>query len=358
MPRILIVDDEEDLEDLILQRFSHKDFLSDYQFLYAGNGLEALQAIRDFPDIDLALVDINMPEMDGLTFLEKSKKYNPLLQAIIISAYGDMSNIRIAMNKGAFDFLNKPIDMSDLDATIRKTLDHVNQLKEKTRIAQENINLKQRAIELEMQALRAQMNPHFIFNSLNSINNFILRNEKEQASDYLIKFSKLIRLILENSRCSLISLDKELEALALYIELEALRFDHSFEHEIRYSNDLDTLSIKVPPLILQPFVENAIHHGLMPKNAPGHLDIDIREKDDFLFFTIKDDGIGREKSAKLRDHTKLMHQSLGLAVTSERIKALTKDNSNTASKVEIHDLVDPTGKAEGTEVRVNLELII
>ena len=129
MPRILIVDDEEDLEDLILQRFSHKDFLHDYQFLYASNGLEALEAIRDFPDIEIALVDINMPEMDGLTLLEKSKKYNPLLQAIIISAYGDMSNIRIAMNKGAFDFLNKPIDMSDLDATIRKTIEHVNQLK-------------------------------------------------------------------------------------------------------------------------------------------------------------------------------------------------------------------------------------
>jgi len=262
------------------------------------------------------------------------------------------------MNIGAFDFLTKPIEMTDLEVTIRKTIDQVNRLKENTRIAQENMSLKQRAAELEMQALRAQMNPHFIFNSLNSINNFILRNEKEQASEYLIKFSKLIRLILENSMCPLISLDKELEALALYIELEALRFEHSFEHEIRYSNDLDTLSIKVPPLILQPFVENAIHHGLIPKNAPGHLDIDIRERDDLLLFTIKDDGIGREQAAKIRAHTKPMRQSLGLAVTSERIKALTNDNSNTPSKVEIHDLVDASGKAEGTEVHLNLELII
>jgi adenylate cyclase len=109
MPRILIVDDEEDQEDLILQKFGHKDFLRDYQFLYARNGLEALEAIREFPDIDIALVDINMPEMDGLTLLEKSKEYNPLLKAIIVSAYGDMSNIRIAMNRGAFDFLTKPI---------------------------------------------------------------------------------------------------------------------------------------------------------------------------------------------------------------------------------------------------------
>jgi len=89
MPKILIVDDEEDQEQLILQRFAHKDFLRDYQFLYARNGLEALEAIRKFSDIDIALVDINMPEMDGLTLLEKSKAYNPLLQAIIVSAYGE-----------------------------------------------------------------------------------------------------------------------------------------------------------------------------------------------------------------------------------------------------------------------------
>lgn len=358
MPKILIVDDEEDQEQLILQRFAHKDFLRDYQFLYARNGLEALEAIRKYADIDIALVDINMPKMDGLTLLEKSKAYNPHLQAIIISAYGDMSNIRLAMNRGAFDFLPKPIEMADLEITIRKTIDQVNRLKENARIAQENMSLKQRATELEMKALRAQMNPHFIFNSLNSINNFILRNEKEYASEYLIKFSKLIRRILENSMRPLISLDEELEALTLYIELEALRFKHSFKHEIRYSNDLDTLSIKVPPLILQPFVENAIHHGLIPKNAPGHLLVDIWEKDDRLLFMIKDDGIGREQAGILRARTKHMHQSLGLTVTTERINALTNDNSKAPSKLEIHDLVDSSGKAEGTEVHINLELII
>ena len=260
------------------------------------------------------------------------------------------------MNRGAFDFVTKPIEMADLEVTLRKTIDQVNRIKENSRIAQENRSLKQRAADLEMKALRAQMNPHFIFNSLNSINNFILRNEKEHASEYLIKFSKLIRLILENSMYTLISLEKELEALDLYIELEALRFEHSFEHEIRYSNDLDTLSIKVPPLLLQPFVENAIHHGLIPKNAPGHLDIHIREGDDILLITIKDDGIGREQAGILRARTKHMHKSLGLTVTTERINAMTNDNSKTPSKLEIHDLVDSSGKAEGTEVHLNLEL--
>ncbi len=358
MPKILIVDDEEDQEQLILQRFGRKDYLQDHQFLYARNGLEALEAIRTNDEVDIALVDINMPKMDGLTFLEKARAHNPLLQAIIISAYGDMSNIRLALNRGAFDFLTKPIEMADLDVTLKKTIDHVNRLKENARIAQENMRLKQRATELEMKALRAQMNPHFIFNSLNSINNFILRNEKEQASEYLVKFSKLIRLILENSRSNVISLEKELNALTLYIELESLRFEHTFTYEILYADDLDTLSIKVPPLILQPYVENAIHHGMMPKNAPGHLTVDILENNDLLLVTIRDNGIGRAEAAKVRAHGRPLQQSLGMAVTSERIKTMTGGGNNSRSTVEIRDLVDPNGNPAGTEVHLKLELIL
>lgn len=359
MPKILIVDDEEDQEQLILQRFAHKEFLSDYQFLFARNGLEALEIINSSGDIEIALVDINMPKMDGLTFLERARTNNSILQAIIISAYGDMSNIRVAMNRGAFDFLTKPINFSDLEATIHKTIELVGRLKEKARIERENLALRQHAVELEMKALRAQMNPHFIFNSLNSINNFILRSEKQQASEYLVKFSKLIRLILENSMSPAISLEKELEALALYIQLESLRFEHSFDHKISYSKDLDTLSIKVPPLILQPFVENAIHHGLLPKDAPGQLEIDIGRSSDLLKITIMDNGIGRQAAATMRARTKhKMQQSLGVAVTSERIRAMTTDDSNVKSKVEILDLVDNFGKASGTEVRINIELVV
>ena len=357
MPRILIVDDEEDQEELILQRFGHKEFLSDYQFTYANNGLEALKAIRKFPDIEIVLLDINMPEMDGLTFLEKSRNENPMIQSIIMSAYGDMSNIRLAMNRGAFDFLIKPINMKDLEATIIKTIDHVNQLKENSKIANENITLKEHAAELEMQALRAQMNPHFIFNSLNSINSFILQNEKEQASEYLIKFSKLIRLILENSMTPLISLSKELDALVLYMDLESLRFKHAIKIDIQYAEEMDTMAIKVPPLILQPFVENAIHHGLMPKDGPGHLLITIQETEDRLQCTITDDGIGREQAAKRQENIKHRHKSFGLSVTSERINSLIDSYSTETSKMSIRDLVDDTGNAAGTEINLDLVLI-
>ena len=152
--------------------------------------------------------------------------------------------------------------------------------------------LQQQATELEMQALRAQMNPHFIFNSLNSINRFILQNNKAQASEYLTKFSKLVRMILQNSQASLITLESELESLELYLELEALRFDYRFGYKISVPKDMDVDVLKVPPLIIQPYAENAIWHGLMHKEEKGQLDIEVSQENDLLFFRIADNGIG------------------------------------------------------------------
>src|SRR6185503_3627170 len=135
--------------------------------------------------------------------------------------------------------------------------------------------LQQQKTEMEMQALRAQMNPHFIFNSLNSINRFILQNNKASASEYLTKFSRLVRSILQNSQASLITLESELESLDLYLNLESLRFNYHFDYKISVPKDLDISALQVPPLILQPYVENAIWHGLMHKEEKGQLDIDV-----------------------------------------------------------------------------------
>ena len=135
-----------------------------------------------------------------------------------------------------------------------------------------------------MQALRAQMNPHFIFNSLNSINRFILQNNKAQASEYLTKFSRLVRMILQNSQASYITLESELDALKLYLELEALRFDHRFAYKVNVSKDLDIEVLKVPPLIIQPYAENAIWHGLMHKEEKGNLEIDILMEGDHITY--------------------------------------------------------------------------
>src|SRR6188508_2969786 len=122
---------------------------------------------------------------------------------------------------------------------------------------------------MEMQALRAQMNPHFMFNSLNSINNFILKNDPDNASDYLTKFSRLMRLILDNSRSEWVLLENELKALQLYIELEAVRFDNAFKYSMEVTKDVDPETMMVPPLIIQPYVENAIWHGLLHRKEPG-----------------------------------------------------------------------------------------
>jgi tetratricopeptide (TPR) repeat protein len=216
--------------------------------------------------------------------------------------------------------------------------------------------LQQQATELEMQALRAQMNPHFIFNSLNSINRFILQNNKAQASEYLTKFSKLVRMILQNSQASFITLENELESLKLYLDLEALRFDHHFEYIISVPPDLDADVMKVPPLIIQPYVENAIWHGLMHKQEKGHLNIELEQEGDYLFFIITDDGIGRKQADLLNSKKVGRHQSMGLKITADRIAMLHKLNGN-ESPVTINDLVNPDGSAAGTEVIVKLPAI-
>lgn len=217
-------------------------------------------------------------------------------------------------------------------------------------------DLQQQASELEMQALRAQMNPHFIFNSLTSINRFILKNNKTQASEYLTKFSKLVRMILQNSQASLITLESELEALELYLELEALRFDHHFEFNIIIEKDLDISSIKVPPLIIQPYAENAIRHGLMQKEESGHLDIELFQQGDTLCCKITDDGIGRKKAAELKGKSASEHKSMGMKITADRI-AMLQQKKQMEANIEITDVVLPDASPGGTQVLLKIPLL-
>jgi tetratricopeptide (TPR) repeat protein len=216
-------------------------------------------------------------------------------------------------------------------------------------------DFKKQLARAETTALRAQMNPHFIFNSLNSINSFVMDQKHEIASDYLIKFSKLIRLILDNSRSETISLEKELETLKLYVFLEAARFDNKFKCVYNIAEDLDTSSIRIPPMLLQPFVENAIWHGLMQKDGEGTITIKIAMKnEEFLNISIEDNGIGREKASELKSKS-ATHKSHGLKVTSQRIEMMNKLNS-TGAQVNIKDLYDELGNATGTRVELIIPL--
>jgi ligand-binding sensor domain-containing protein len=222
---------------------------------------------------------------------------------------------------------------------------------ERTERGKQLAELKQKATELEMQALRSQMNPHFIFNSLNSINMFILENNKLQASEYLSKFSKLIRLILQNSQEAFIPLERELEALQLYLELESLRFANKFEYKIAVEDNIDTTMLKVPPLIIQPYTENAIWHGLMHKKEKGYLEIEVYEEDEILFYKITDDGIGRKKAAELKSKSASMQKSMGMRITADRIAMLQQQNK---TSITITDLVLADGNPGGTEVLIEI----
>src|SRR5574339_353719 len=142
MAKILVVDDETDLEVLIKQKFRQKIREHQYEFVFAVNGVNALEQLQEHQDVDIVLSDINMSEMDGLTLLSKLNEQNTLLKAVIVSAYGDMENIRTAMNRGAFDFITKPVNFDDLELTMQKTLKHVQQLRETMRAIKENNILK------------------------------------------------------------------------------------------------------------------------------------------------------------------------------------------------------------------------
>jgi histidine kinase/tetratricopeptide repeat protein len=211
------------------------------------------------------------------------------------------------------------------------------------------IEFQQQATELEMQALRAQMNPHFIFNCLSSINRFILINKTEEASDYLTKFSRLIRMALYNSEKSVITLEHELEALRLYLDLERLRFKNAFNYSITFVNTIDVNTVFIPPMLVQPFTENAIWHGLMHKKGIGHLDIQLCADEKVLTCVIVDDGIGRNMASSLNSRSAEKQKSMGVNITAGRLALLNKSREE-AVVCRIEDLMDEEGNGCGTKV--------
>jgi ligand-binding sensor domain-containing protein len=210
-----------------------------------------------------------------------------------------------------------------------------------------------KARELEMQALRAQMNPHFIFNSLTSINRFILRNDRLAASDYLTRFSRLIRMVLSHSRLMLIPLDDELDMLRLYLDMEKLRFKEAFDYQIDAGDDADRENILIPPMLFQPFVENAIWHGLMHKPEPGRLDILLRVDGDILTCTITDNGVGRAVAAAASSKSAQKRKSMGIDITQQRLNIINGPADN-GHGLEIEDLYDGQGTAAGTRVTIRM----
>ncbi len=223
----------------------------------------------------------------------------------------------------------------------------MNELKRRNELIN-NINL------YKQQSLRQQMNPHFIFNTLNSIQYYILEKDTISSHKYLTKFARLMRFTLDNSMHSAIPLRDELEALKLYLELEALRLQGSFTYNIDYGTNESILETRIPTLMIQPFVENAIWHGIMLKpDKSGHVQITIREMDKQVLCTIEDNGVGREEARKIQEASNKAHRSRGFQITQQRIDLLSSMYGQKFN-IQITDLYSADGKPQGTKVSISI----
>ncbi len=202
----------------------------------------------------------------------------------------------------------------------------------------------------ELKALRAQMNPHFVFNSLNSIQHYILNSKGDEAAKYLNKFAKLIRIILNNSEKPIVTINEEIEALGLYLELEKMRFDNKFDYEFTVDSSIDGDYDEIPPMLIQPYLENAILHGINPKEGNGHLHIYIKVVNQFIKISVTDDGIGREKARAIHSlQPAARHKSLGMKITKDRVRILNTLHQSSLN-VNIIDLYNDKNEPIGTRV--------
>lgn len=213
------------------------------------------------------------------------------------------------------------------------------------------LTLQKELAEYEQKALHLQMNPHFVFNCLGSISSFIVQNGTDSAIKYLSKFSKLMRLTLEYSKESLIPIDKEIESLENYLELEQLRFNNKFNFKISKSENIDD-DLALPPLLIQPFIENAIIHGVIPKKEIGNISIDFSIEEDSLKCVITDDGIGFSTSKKNKENSVLAHKSMALDIIQKRLEMISNATSKKAT-ITIEELND---KSTSTGTQINLTL--
>lgn len=219
-------------------------------------------------------------------------------------------------------------------------------------VEQNRKNIENDMNKLRLTALRAQMNPHFIFNSLNSVRAYVISNETKSASDFLNKFARLIRLILHYSSKDTITLKEELEAITLYVELEQMRYRENFGFTLKIDEGMETKNFQIPPLILQPYIENAIIHGLAPKSGEKELVVEISRRGPVLCCIIRDNGVGRSYSSQARIKSNPQYKSVAMELTRKRLE-LAESGNQGSGNIEINDLMKE-GQPAGTEVRLKL----
>ena len=216
--------------------------------------------------------------------------------------------------------------------------------------------MNRKIAEITQANLRQQMNPHFIFNTLNSIQYYMYQHDKLATNNYLTKFSSLMRKVLENSQHTSIPLRDELEALNLYLELEMIRFKDKFDYEIKVDDEIDPLLYKVPTMLIQPYVENSISHGLMPCEGKGMVKITLKLENVYISCTIEDNGIGREAAQENKRKSENNHNSLGTQIVSSRLD-LVNALYGTSLKTIYTDLKNINGEPEGTRVEIQIPIL-
>ena len=271
MVKILVVDDEADLEVLIKQKFRKKIRENAYDFVFAMNGLQALAQLEEHDDIDLVLSDINMPEMDGLTLLSKLAEKHSLLKSVIVSAYGDMENIRTAMNLGAFDFVTKPVNFQDLEVTIEKTIRHVEQLKETMRAIKENNILKMYVDETVLNFMGTkEYEKSLLANEIVEatvvfidICSFTSISEHESPDRVVKLLNNYFDIIVKEILAQGGLIDKFIGDAVMAVFKDAYHLDRAIDASISVRDKIEKLPIEVTEMNFKPHVSIGVNSGEM-----------------------------------------------------------------------------------------------
>jgi signal transduction histidine kinase len=224
-------------------------------------------------------------------------------------------------------------------------------------VQRKRLTAEQKSILMEQRLLRAQMNPHFLFNSLASIQNYIINEDTDRASIYLSRFSQLVRNILDNSVEEYVPLEKEIETVKNYLELQKVRYAGKFDYNIDIDPDIDTDIVQIPPMLAQPFIENSIEHGIRHRDTPGRIDIRFRLEDSLIRFEVEDDGVGREKAKEIEARFGTKHRSMATSITRDRLMSINKKLKRKI-RMEIVDLKDEEGEGIGTRVTFGIPVVV
>ena len=323
MENILIVDDDflvlDQLKNILASEARNVSFVAKAEF--------ALMRIEK-EQFDLLLLDVNMPGINGIELLKKIREietYNDV-PVIMITGDNDTSTFINCFENGANDYIEKPINNTILNARVNAALAFRKQLVEnqnKTKkINKIQLQLeRQKTVQQELRGLVSRMNPHFVFNILNAIQYHVLENDKDLALEGISGFSKLVRTSLNHSEKDLIFLDEEIDFLTNYLELEQTRLGKKLSFKVNITDELLNDEIMIPPMIIQPFVENAIVHGISNLENDGLLDLSFSLEDEYLFVKITDNGIGRKKAETLKKQRKgNTHQSKAQSIIDLRMQ--------------------------------------